>query len=112
MKKKELLKLPSVESDCSSSPGYPVKQKRKGGSVSNKLARFSKETKAAKTLGTVMGVFIICWLPFFVTNVIAGFCSDCISNPEITFAVLTWLGWINSAMNPVIYACCSKEFRR
>ncbi len=26
--------------------------------------------------------------------------------------VVTWLGWINSSMNPVIYACFSKDFRR
>ena len=41
-----------------------------------------------------------------------GICPDCISNPELTFAILTWLGWINSSMNPVIYACCSNDFRR
>ena len=41
-----------------------------------------------------------------------GICPDCISNPELTFAILTWLGWINSSMNPVIYACCSHDFRR
>jgi hypothetical protein len=33
-------------------------------------------------------------------------------NPDTVFAVVTWLGWINSCMNPVIYACCSNEFRR
>jgi dopamine D1-like receptor len=28
--------------------------------------------------GTVMGVFMICWLPFFVTNIISGICPTCI----------------------------------
>ena len=84
--------------------------------ISRKISKFAKEKKAAKTLGTVMGIFIICWLPFFITNVISGVCGklevDCISNPHIVFPILTWLGWINSCMNPFIYACCSNDFRR
>ena len=78
---------------------------------SRKLAKFAKEKKAAKTLGTVMGIFIICWFPFFLVNVISGMLSD-VTIPEIVFQVVTWLGWLNSSMNPFIYACCSKDFRR
>ena len=81
-------------------------------SLSRKLAKFAKEKKAAKTLGIVMGVFIVCWLPFFVVNLLSGFCSECITQKEIVFPVVTWLGWINSSMNPVIYACWSRDFRR
>jgi hypothetical protein len=59
-----------------------------------------------------MGVFIVCWSPFFVVNLLSGFCLHCIWNEELISAVVTWLGWINSSMNPVIYACWSRDFRR
>lgn len=88
-------------------------QLQKNFSLSRKLSKLSREKKAAKTLGIVMGVFIVCWLPFFVVNLLSGFCDDsCVFKNQPLSSVVAWLGWINSGMNPVIYACWSRDFRR
>ena len=81
--------------------------------LSKKISKLAKEQKAAKTLGIVVGVFIICWLPFFVTNVLIGICNEeCVINKEIIMPIFTWLGYINSGVNPIIYALSMRDFRR
>ncbi|NWS46296.1 ADB4C protein, partial [Probosciger aterrimus] len=67
-----------------------------------------KEHKALKTLGIIMGTFTLCWLPFFVANIIKVFCRPLV--PDQLFLFLNWLGYINSAFNPIIY-CRSPDFR-
>ncbi|KAK1166427.1 D(1C) dopamine receptor-like [Acipenser oxyrinchus oxyrinchus] len=69
---------------------------------------FKKETKVLKTLSIIMGVFVFCWLPFFVLNCMVPFC-DCVS--ETTFNIFVWFGWANSSLNPVIYAF-NADFRK
>lgn len=67
-----------------------------------------KEHKALKTLGIIMGTFTMCWLPFFVANIINAFNREVPSKG--IFRLLNWLGYINSGLNPIIY-CRSPEFR-
>lgn len=74
-----------------------------------------RERKAAKTLGVIMSCFIICWLPYFIMQLFLAICKNCYlarlleTSPLVT--VMTWSGYLNSLLNPVIYTIFSPDFR-
>lgn len=84
-------------------PRDPEREKRR-------LAR-KKEKRATLILGLIMGSFIACWLPFFFLYILTPICSACKIPPQ-AFSIAFWLGYMNSALNPVIYTIFNKDFRR
>nr|CAD2182913.1 unnamed protein product [Meloidogyne enterolobii] len=70
----------------------------------------SSDKKARVTLGVIMGTFLICWLPFFIVNVLRPFWPEIF--PPLLFQTVSWLGYANSSVNPVIYGIFNRDFRR
>ncbi|XP_050684559.1 5-hydroxytryptamine receptor 1-like isoform X2 [Leptidea sinapis] len=73
--------------------------------------QLAKERKASTTLGIIMSAFIICWLPFFVLAIVRPFVSED-TIPDAVSALFLWLGYINSLLNPIIYATLNRDFRK
>ncbi|XP_012882290.1 PREDICTED: trace amine-associated receptor 4 [Dipodomys ordii] len=80
------------------------------GSESNMKATSKKESKATKTLSIVMGVFVLCWMPFFILTITDPFIN--FSTTEDLYNVFLWLGYLNSTFNPIIYGMFYPWFRK
>ncbi|KAI6177117.1 Tyra-2 [Aphelenchoides bicaudatus] len=65
----------------------------------------AKERRGVKVLGIILGCFTVCWLPFFIISA-----SRARPNPHIEMFI-TWLGYSNSAMNPIIYTVFNRDYQ-
>lgn len=70
----------------------------------------TKDKKAIKTLGIIMGIFTFCWLPFFLMYLFVPIFNWPI--PIFYERLITWIGYVNSFINPIVYALTSRDFRK
>ncbi|XP_075399268.1 beta-2 adrenergic receptor [Tenrec ecaudatus] len=107
--KRQLQKIDKSEGRFHAQNLSQVEQDKRGRHGQRRSSKFClKEHKALKTLGIIMGTFTLCWLPFFIVNIVHVIQDNLISKE--VYMLLNWVGYVNSAFNPLIY-CRSPDFR-
>ncbi|NIG60255.1 5-hydroxytryptamine receptor 2A-like [Pontoporia blainvillei] len=77
------------------------------------MQSISNEQKACKVLGIVFFLFVVMWCPFFITNIMAVICKES-CNEDVIGALLNvfvWIGYLSSAVNPLVYTLFNKTYR-
>lgn len=72
--------------------------------------RSNREQKIFRTLTYVITSYLLCWFPFYVTWDIYAWKPSLV--PDWLYTFLFWMTYINSTLNPVLYAYTNKDFRQ
>ncbi|XP_004085557.4 trace amine-associated receptor 1-like [Oryzias latipes] len=102
--KRQALQISAMESQMAAGVGKDSSKKRWH------RITMRRERKAAKTLGIIMGVFLIFWMPFFTLNIVDPFIGY--TTEVVVWDIFLWLGYINSSLNPFLYGFFNRSFRR
>ncbi|XP_068709407.1 adenosine receptor A2b-like isoform X3 [Montipora foliosa] len=86
------------------------------------VSSFKKDLRIATTVAVVIGLFVICWTPFFALNFTFAICfttgykgPGCLglmTIPQYVLSINKWLQYGNSVCNPIIYGLRNQDFRR
>ncbi|CAM9737444.1 unnamed protein product [Lampetra fluviatilis] len=75
--------------------------------TTSRWTNMKREHNATKTLGSIIAAFIISWLPFYILAIVFTMYQDIFLPYKISF----WIGYMNSTINPILYAVFNKQFR-
>ncbi|XP_035010969.1 alpha-2Db adrenergic receptor-like [Hippoglossus stenolepis] len=90
----------------------PVPLRSRHSSLSKHKVAQMREKRFTFVLAVVMGVFVLCWFPFFFTYSLHAVCRDKCPIPDSLFNLFFWIGYCNSCLNPIIYTVFNRDFRR
>ena len=74
-----------------------------------KLSKQQQQLRSLRTLGVVMAVFLLCWLPFCLMWPITIWQPDTI--PLRLYEASYWMAYVNSTINPFLYFLSNRDFR-
>ena len=69
-----------------------------------------RERRATVTIAVIVLAFAVCWLPFSLVYLIDRICMCGVRDSKV-FAAIFWLGYCNSAVNPMLYSIFNRDFR-
>ncbi|RNA39437.1 histamine H1 receptor [Brachionus plicatilis] len=76
----------------------------------NRKGFMNKQEKAFKQLSSIVIGFTFCFTPYFIVFLIVAICENCVSDE--VFTVTVWLGYLNSTINPFLYALSNKRIKK
>ena len=75
-----------------------------------------KEMNLVLTVAVFTSLFMISWLPFFVVNLTAALCPQCLPQKPwqlgILIRIVKWMQYANCCINPYVYACRHVEMKQ
>ena len=85
-----------------------VKEPAPNSQLVTQRAQHTQHRRITRTLGIIILVFLICWLPFCIAWPLNTFC-ECINVRFYDFTY--WAAYINSTLNPFLYFAINRDFR-
>lgn len=70
-----------------------------------------RNIRAAKRIAVIVIVFLLNWVPYSILSIIGNLCNRCLVKiPYEVFYVTLMTGYLNTALNPVLYSFNNRNF--